>query len=209
MYRVYGTVLIKYAYWSLRGVHVLQKCVAVHIRRTVLRVGPAYIDSDVVSCRWEQKKVPKNNLPRSNVVSRVSASVFWGFWLGITLVADSKIGFWLFTKCIFFCSRSTRPYRESRAVHVRLFWGRRTGRTCTFWEQCVPHLNLQLVLGTPSQCLSRRNNKKETSTTFEYTTRVLGRQLMHFFCSKITFFVQESRHNSTANWANLQRRSTS
>ena len=72
----------------------------------------------------------------------------------------------------------------------------------------VPHLNLQLVLGTPSQCLSRRNNKKETSTTFEYTTRVLGRQLMHFFCSKITFFVQESRHNSTANWANLQRRST-
>ena len=40
------------------------------------RAGPAYIDSDVVSCRWEQKKVPKNNLPRSNVVSRVSASVF-------------------------------------------------------------------------------------------------------------------------------------
>ena len=101
------------------------------------RAGPAYIDSDVVSCRWEQKKVPKNNLPRSNVVSRVSASVFWGFWLGITLVADSKIGFWLFTKCIFFCSRSTRPYRESRAVHVRLFWGRRTGRTCTFWEHCL------------------------------------------------------------------------
>ena len=43
------------------------------------RAGPAYIDSDVVSCRWEQKKVPKNNLPRSNVVSRVSESVFEGF----------------------------------------------------------------------------------------------------------------------------------
>ena len=118
--------------------------------KTRCRTYTAYSTSGRAGLYWfwrrqlpmEQKKVPKNNFHRSNVVSRVSASVFWGFWLGITLVADSKIGFWLFTKCIFFCFRSTRPYRESRAVHVRLFWGRRTGRTCTFWEHWGKPRNL-------------------------------------------------------------------